>query len=79
MLVVPEKPERLWLDASTGTLQWQALPSCKGEILGYQVPGEWDAGSRERGVCGEIRTLLSPSGPGRSRVLVPISSCPSCS
>uniref|UniRef100_A0A8B9ZQS8 Fibronectin type-III domain-containing protein n=1 Tax=Anas zonorhyncha TaxID=75864 RepID=A0A8B9ZQS8_9AVES len=34
---VPEKPERLWLDASTGTLQWQALPSCKGEILGYQL------------------------------------------
>ncbi|XP_050572314.1 uncharacterized protein LOC118256653 [Cygnus atratus] len=34
---VPEKPERLWLDASTGTLRWQALPSCKGEILGYQL------------------------------------------
>uniref|UniRef100_A0A8B9UFZ6 Fibronectin type-III domain-containing protein n=1 Tax=Anas zonorhyncha TaxID=75864 RepID=A0A8B9UFZ6_9AVES len=34
---VPEKPERLWLDASTGTLQWQALPSCKGEILGFQL------------------------------------------
>eukprot|EP00075_Anas_platyrhynchos_P012804 XP_027302057.1 uncharacterized protein LOC113840127 [Anas platyrhynchos] len=34
---VPEKPERLWLDASTGTLRWQVLPSCKGEILGYQL------------------------------------------
>eukprot|EP00075_Anas_platyrhynchos_P012802 XP_027302055.1 receptor-type tyrosine-protein phosphatase kappa isoform X2 [Anas platyrhynchos] len=34
---VPEKPEWLWLDASTGTLRWQALPSCKGEILGYQL------------------------------------------
>ncbi|KAM9167335.1 receptor-type tyrosine-protein phosphatase kappa-like isoform 2-T2 [Mergus octosetaceus] len=34
---VPEKPERLWLDASTGTLRWQALPSCQGEILGYQL------------------------------------------
>ncbi|XP_032061428.1 uncharacterized protein LOC116500485 [Aythya fuligula] len=34
---VPEKLERLWLDDSTGTLRWQALPSCKGEILGYQL------------------------------------------
>ncbi|XP_068524128.1 uncharacterized protein [Anas acuta] len=34
---VPEKPERLWLNVSTGTLRWQALPSCKGEILGYQL------------------------------------------
>ncbi|XP_010124010.1 PREDICTED: uncharacterized protein LOC104483809, partial [Chlamydotis macqueenii] len=33
---VPDKPERLWLDASTGSLRWKALPSCKGEIIGYQ-------------------------------------------
>ncbi|KAM6392035.1 uncharacterized protein O9250_014417 [Rhynochetos jubatus] len=34
---VPDKPEKLWLDASTGSLRWKALPSCKGEILGYQL------------------------------------------
>ncbi|OXB79186.1 UNVERIFIED_CONTAM: hypothetical protein H355_006645, partial [Colinus virginianus] len=35
---VPQKPEQLQLDASTGTLSWKALPSCRGEIIGYQVP-----------------------------------------
>ncbi|XP_010145102.1 PREDICTED: uncharacterized protein LOC104506007, partial [Eurypyga helias] len=35
--MVPDKPEKLWLDASTGSLRWKALPSCKGEILGYQL------------------------------------------
>ncbi|XP_074934877.1 uncharacterized protein LOC142050284 isoform X1 [Phalacrocorax aristotelis] len=34
---VPDKPEKLWLDPSTGSLRWQALPSCKGEIIGYQL------------------------------------------
>ncbi|KAM6034541.1 receptor-type tyrosine-protein phosphatase U-like isoform 1-T2 [Chlamydotis macqueenii] len=34
---VPDKPERLWLDASAGSLRWKALPSCKGEIMGYQL------------------------------------------
>ncbi|NXS42671.1 PTPRU phosphatase, partial [Balaeniceps rex] len=34
---VPDKPEKLWLDASTGSLRWKALPSCKGEIIGYQL------------------------------------------
>ncbi|POI30802.1 hypothetical protein CIB84_005447 [Bambusicola thoracicus] len=35
--VVPQKPEQLQLDASTGTLRWKALPSCRGEIIGYQL------------------------------------------
>ncbi|XP_009978688.1 PREDICTED: uncharacterized protein LOC104374306, partial [Tauraco erythrolophus] len=34
---VPDKPERLWLDPSTGYLMWKALPSCKGKIIGYQL------------------------------------------
>ncbi|XP_052634529.1 uncharacterized protein LOC128137542 isoform X2 [Harpia harpyja] len=34
---VPDKPEKLWLDPSTGSLRWKALPSCKGEIVGYQL------------------------------------------
>ncbi|XP_009953319.1 PREDICTED: uncharacterized protein LOC104349468 [Leptosomus discolor] len=34
---VPDKPENLWLDPNTGSLKWQALPSCKGEIIGYQL------------------------------------------
>ncbi|XP_010180251.1 PREDICTED: uncharacterized protein LOC104538668, partial [Mesitornis unicolor] len=33
---VPDKVEKLWLDSSTGSLRWKALPSCKGEIIGYQ-------------------------------------------
>ncbi|XP_009692976.1 PREDICTED: uncharacterized protein LOC104157366, partial [Cariama cristata] len=33
---VPDKPEKLWLDPNTGSLKWKALPSCKGEIIGYQ-------------------------------------------
>ncbi|XP_010115360.1 PREDICTED: uncharacterized protein LOC104477071, partial [Chlamydotis macqueenii] len=36
--MVPDKLEKLWLDASTGSLRWKALPSCKGEIIGYQGP-----------------------------------------
>ncbi|XP_042694369.1 uncharacterized protein LOC122171085 isoform X1 [Centrocercus urophasianus] len=34
---VPQKLEQLQLDASTGTLRWKALPSCQGEIVGYQL------------------------------------------
>ncbi|XP_015132969.2 receptor-type tyrosine-protein phosphatase kappa isoform X2 [Gallus gallus] len=34
---VPQKPEQLQLDARTGTLRWKALPSCRGEIVGYQL------------------------------------------
>ncbi|XP_010077673.1 PREDICTED: uncharacterized protein LOC104466058, partial [Pterocles gutturalis] len=33
---VPDKLEKLWLDPNTGSLRWKALPSCKGEIIGYQ-------------------------------------------
>lgn len=40
MVPVPDKPEKLRLDPSTGSLRWKALPSCKGEIIGYQVPGD---------------------------------------
>ncbi|XP_061222701.1 receptor-type tyrosine-protein phosphatase alpha-like isoform X2 [Neopsephotus bourkii] len=35
--MVPDKPEQLWLDPSTGSLSWEPLPSCKGEIIGYQL------------------------------------------
>ncbi|XP_068857938.1 uncharacterized protein [Aphelocoma coerulescens] len=35
--MVPDKPEELRLDPSTGSLRWKALPSCKGEIIGYQL------------------------------------------
>ncbi|XP_074876850.1 uncharacterized protein LOC142027093 [Buteo buteo] len=34
---VPDKPEKLRLDPRTGSLRWKALPSCKGEIIGYQL------------------------------------------
>ncbi|XP_074713050.1 uncharacterized protein LOC141938308 [Strix uralensis] len=34
---VPDKPEKLWLDPNTGSLRWKALPSCRGEIIGYQL------------------------------------------
>ncbi|XP_059690325.1 uncharacterized protein LOC104253375 [Gavia stellata] len=34
---VPDKPKKLWLDPSTGSLRWEPLPSCKGEIIGYQL------------------------------------------
>uniref|UniRef100_A0A8C8B5D7 Fibronectin type-III domain-containing protein n=1 Tax=Otus sunia TaxID=257818 RepID=A0A8C8B5D7_9STRI len=34
---VPDKLEKLWLDPKTGSLRWKALPSCKGEIIGYQL------------------------------------------
>ncbi|XP_058680459.1 uncharacterized protein LOC131571694 [Ammospiza caudacuta] len=35
--MVPDKPEKLWVDTSTGSLRWKAPPSCKGEIIGYQL------------------------------------------
>ncbi|XP_063279194.1 uncharacterized protein LOC134564327 [Prinia subflava] len=35
--VVPDKPENLQLNPSTGSISWKALPSCKGEITGYQL------------------------------------------
>ncbi|XP_069736531.1 receptor-type tyrosine-protein phosphatase mu-like isoform X2 [Phaenicophaeus curvirostris] len=34
---VPDEVEKLWLDPSTGSIQWEAVPSCKGEIIGYQL------------------------------------------
>ncbi|KAL9821246.1 LOW QUALITY PROTEIN: uncharacterized protein GJ701_016469 [Geothlypis trichas] len=34
---VPDKPEQLWLDPDRGSLRWSALPSCNGEIIGYQL------------------------------------------
>ncbi|XP_010220021.1 PREDICTED: uncharacterized protein LOC104574457, partial [Tinamus guttatus] len=34
---VPDKPEDVVMDHHTGLLKWKALPSCKGEILGYQL------------------------------------------
>ncbi|XP_039564490.1 uncharacterized protein LOC120501831 [Passer montanus] len=34
---VPDKPEQLWLDPDRGSLRWSSLPSCNGEIIGYQL------------------------------------------
>ncbi|XP_037980372.1 uncharacterized protein LOC119695598 isoform X1 [Motacilla alba alba] len=34
---VPDQPQQLWLDADRGSLRWSALPSCNGEIIGYQL------------------------------------------
>uniref|UniRef100_A0A8C3UXD2 protein-tyrosine-phosphatase n=1 Tax=Catharus ustulatus TaxID=91951 RepID=A0A8C3UXD2_CATUS len=34
---VPDRPEKLWLDPDRGSLRWNSLPSCKGEIIGYQL------------------------------------------
>ncbi|NXX31497.1 PTPRU phosphatase, partial [Nicator chloris] len=34
---VPDKPEKLWLDPDRGSLRWNLLPSCNGEIIGYQL------------------------------------------
>ncbi|TRZ09862.1 hypothetical protein HGM15179_017260 [Zosterops borbonicus] len=34
---VPDKPEELWLDPDRGSLRWNSLPSCNGEIIGYQL------------------------------------------
>ncbi|XP_054139369.1 uncharacterized protein LOC128941558 [Melozone crissalis] len=35
--MVPDKPEKLWVDTSTGSIRWKPLPSCKGEIIRYQL------------------------------------------
>ncbi|XP_014730952.1 PREDICTED: uncharacterized protein LOC106852692 [Sturnus vulgaris] len=35
--MVPDKLEKLWLDSDRGALRWKAPPSCKGEIIGYQL------------------------------------------
>ncbi|XP_068032509.1 uncharacterized protein [Anomalospiza imberbis] len=37
VLAVPDKPEQLWLDPDRGSLRWSSLPSCNGEIIGYQL------------------------------------------
>ncbi|XP_015470817.1 receptor-type tyrosine-protein phosphatase kappa-like [Parus major] len=34
---VPDKPQQLWLDPDRGSLRWNSLPSCNGEIVGYQL------------------------------------------
>ncbi|KAM7023682.1 uncharacterized protein M8220_015279 [Acridotheres tristis] len=34
---VPDKPEKLWLDPERGSLRWNSLPPCNGEIIGYQL------------------------------------------
>ncbi|XP_063279150.1 uncharacterized protein LOC134564302 isoform X3 [Prinia subflava] len=34
---VPDKPEKLWLDPNRGSLRWNSLSSCNGEIIGYQL------------------------------------------
>uniref|UniRef100_A0A8V0Y486 Fibronectin type-III domain-containing protein n=1 Tax=Gallus gallus TaxID=9031 RepID=A0A8V0Y486_CHICK len=69
--MVPQKPEQLQLDARTGTLRWKALPSCRGEIVGYQVlehslpyPGSTAAGALCRAALGlSRRWVLLPSAP----------------
>lgn len=58
VLPVPGKPEELWLDPDRGSLRWNSLPSCNGEIIGYQVAR--DQGRtltsclcRQTGMCGK--------------------------
>lgn len=34
---VPDRPEQLWLDPERGSLRWNSLPSCNGEIIGYEL------------------------------------------
>ncbi|NXK64538.1 PTPRU phosphatase, partial [Sylvietta virens] len=34
---VPGQPQELWLDPDRGSLRWNSLPSCNGEIIGYQL------------------------------------------
>ncbi|XP_032844043.2 uncharacterized protein LOC104362897 [Tyto alba] len=74
---VPDKPERLWLDSTTGSLRWKALPPCKGEIIGYQL--NVTARSVQDGVFLEMERLrlnssvtehpLPRHGPGSSYVV----------
>ncbi|NXD73046.1 LAR phosphatase, partial [Eolophus roseicapillus] len=74
---VPDKPERLWLDSSTGSLSWEPLPSCKGEIIGYQL-NITARSAQDRGLLELERLRLSSSvtahplpahGPGSSYVV----------
>ncbi|XP_075267220.1 receptor-type tyrosine-protein phosphatase U-like [Opisthocomus hoazin] len=74
---VPDKPEQLWLDPSTGSLRWKALPSCKGEIVGYQL-NITTRSARDGSVLEMERLRLSGSvtehrlpehGPGSSYVV----------
>ncbi|KAM8983735.1 uncharacterized protein PRD47_019664 isoform 2-T2 [Ara ararauna] len=74
---VPDKPEQLWLDPSTGNLTWEPLPSCKGEIIGYQL-NITARSAQDRGLLELERLRLSSSvtahplpahGPGSSYVV----------
>ncbi|NXK72418.1 LAR phosphatase, partial [Amazona guildingii] len=75
--MVPDKPEQLWLDPSTGNLTWEPLPSCKGEIIGYQL-NITARSAQDRGLLELERLRLSGSvtahplpahGPGSSYVV----------
>ncbi|KAJ7424132.1 hypothetical protein WISP_30004 [Willisornis vidua] len=55
---VPDKPEKLWLDPISGSLRWKALPSCKGEIIGYQVQGSCQFLSRAFHRWGRLAEVL---------------------
>lgn len=68
VLPVPDKPEELWLDSETGSLRWNSLPSCKGEIIGYQVPREQGrpSASSLRPKPVPVRSLPQP-GTGKGR------------
>ncbi|KAM9507196.1 receptor-type tyrosine-protein phosphatase U-like isoform 5-T5 [Guaruba guarouba] len=75
--MVPDKPEQLWLDPSTGNLTWEPLPSCKGEIIGYQL-NITARSAQDRGLLELERLRLSSSvtahplpahGPGSSYVV----------
>ncbi|KAM4639342.1 receptor-type tyrosine-protein phosphatase T-like isoform 3-T3 [Amazona ochrocephala] len=75
--MVPDKPEQLRLDPSTGNLTWEPLPSCKGEIIGYQL-NITARSAQDRGLLELERLRLSGSvtahplpahGPGSSYVV----------
>ncbi|NXK87502.1 PTPRU phosphatase, partial [Formicarius rufipectus] len=73
---VPDRPEKLWLDPISGSLKWEALPSCKGEITGYQL-NITARGARGGGLLQVERLQVSGSvtehqlehGPGSSYVV----------
>ncbi|NXT72948.1 L1CAM protein, partial [Chaetops frenatus] len=57
---VPDKPEELWLDPDRGSLRWNSLPSCNGEIIGYQLSIR-ASNARDRSVLETERLRLNGS------------------
>ncbi|XP_009991488.1 PREDICTED: uncharacterized protein LOC104384739, partial [Tauraco erythrolophus] len=67
---VPDKPEELWLDPTTGSLKWKALPSCKGEITGYQL--NITTRSAQDGGFLELERLVRDISPSQGTAVLPL-------